>query len=109
MSDQAFDLLTIAGLAAAAAALVWPMVRRRPVAKVRVADRVRSNRAELRAWIEQHMPELDAELGPKSMDQVRIRLNEITGCTVGPADSVELGSAVFLAALQAQHERRAED
>jgi hypothetical protein len=61
-----------------------------------------SNRTSLRRWIAQHMPELDAELGPMSLDQVRIRLNAITGCTVGPADSVELGSAVFLAALKAQ-------
>lgn len=69
--------------------------------------RVGPHRHALATWIAQHMPELDAELGPLSLDQVRVRLNAITGCTVGPADSVELGSAVFLAALQAQHERRA--
>lgn len=61
-----------------------------------------TSRTALRRWIAQHMPELDAELGTMSLDQVRIRLNAITGCTVGPADSVELGSAVFLAALKAQ-------
>lgn len=61
-------------------------------------------KAALRAWTKQHMPELDAELGPMSLDQVRIRLNEITGCDVQGADSVEGGSAVFLEALKKMKE-----
>lgn len=65
-----------------------------------------SNRTALRRWIETNLPELDAELGPMSMDQVRMRLNAMTGCNVQGGDSVEDGSAVFLAALQAQHAER---
>lgn len=109
MTDQAFSFLVAGGVGGISALLTWLVVHRRPVAKVRVADRARSNRAELRAWIEQHMPELDAELGPMSLDQVRIRLNEVTGCGVMGTDSVELGNAVFLAALKVQHERRTKD
>lgn len=60
----------------------------------------RAGKAELRAWTKQHMPELDAELGPMSLDQVRIRLNAITGCEVQGSDSVNNGSAVFLEALK---------
>lgn len=70
------------------------------------ARRVGPHRQALTAWISQHMPELDRELGALPLDQVRVRLNAITGCTVAPTDPVELGSAVFLAALQAQHARR---
>jgi hypothetical protein len=65
--------------------------------------RTHNNRDELRLWIREHMPELDAELGPLTMDQARVRLNEVTGCSVRGGDSIEDGSAVFLAALQAQH------
>lgn len=67
-----------------------------------VQRRGRPNFTALKAWIEQHMPELDRELGPMTHDQVRIRLNAITGCTIGPADPIESGSAVFLAALKTQ-------
>lgn len=63
-----------------------------------------SDRSKLRIWIEIHMPELDTELGPKSLDQVRLRLNEVTGCAVQGSDSVEDGCAVFLAALKKMKE-----
>lgn len=63
-----------------------------------------NDRDKLRIWIEIHMPELDAELGPMSLDQVRIRLNAVTGCTVQGGDSVENGSAVFLEALKKMKE-----
>lgn len=69
----------------------------------REPDRL-NERDKLRIWIEIHMPELDRELGPMSLDAVRIRLNEITGCDVQGADSVENGSAVFLEALKKMKE-----
>lgn len=69
-----------------------------------------SNARALKAWVAEHMPELDAELGPMGLDRVRVRLNEVTGCAVLGSDPVERTCAVFLAALQAQHAAgRAED
>jgi len=61
-------------------------------------------RAQLHRWIQQHMPELDAELGPMTKNQVRIRLNEITGCNVSSGSRVEDGCAAFLAALKKMKE-----
>lgn len=66
------------------------------------------NARALKAWIAANMPELDRELGPLTLDQVRMRLNEITGCAIGPAERIEDGCAQFLAALQAQHAARKE-
>lgn len=66
----------------------------------------KSNRAQLKQWVAKHMPELDAELGPMSMDQVRKRLNEVTGCKVRGSDSIEAGSAVFLEVLKRMHEAK---
>ena len=40
----------------------------------------------LGAWIAEHMPELHRELDAMTMDQLRIRLNEITGLDVQMAD-----------------------
>jgi hypothetical protein len=64
------------------------------------------NRAQLKRWIAEHMPELDRELGPMGMNQVRKRLNEVTGCNVQGGDSIEASSAVFLAALKRMHEAK---
>lgn len=61
------------------------------------------NATALKQWIATHMPELDAEFGPMPLYEVRVRLNAITGCTVGGGEPVEQSCAVFLAALQAQH------
>lgn len=63
-----------------------------------------NERDKLRIWIEIHMPELDRELGPMSLEQVRIRLNKITGCDVPGWSSVESGSTLFLAALKKMKE-----
>lgn len=63
------------------------------------------NGRALKAWIAENMPDLDRELRPLTLDQVRVRLNQLTGCTVLPTDAVELSCAVFLAALKAQHEK----
>ena len=65
------------------------------------------NARALRAWIEAHMPELDAALGPLGQGDVLRRLNEVTGLDVQGGDSIEATCPRFLAALQAQHERRA--
>lgn len=62
------------------------------------------NRRMLAAWIDQNMPDLDRELGPMSLEQVRTRLNKITGCDVPGWSSVESGSAVFLEALKKMKE-----
>lgn len=67
------------------------------------AGTTEGNYKTLKAWVAENMPELDRELGPLSPDQVRVRLNAVTGCTVQGGDSIEDGSAVFLAALKAQH------
>lgn len=99
MNDQ---ILTALAIAAVLAAIAW-MERRLTRRPERPPPRL-GNRAELRRWLEQNMPELDCELGPMSLDQVRIRLNEVTGCNVQGGDSVESGSAVFLAALKKMKE-----
>lgn len=65
------------------------------------------NARALRAWIEAHMPELDATLGPLGRGDVLRKLNEITGLGVQGIDSIEATCPRFLEALQAQHERRA--
>ncbi|AWL03389.1 hypothetical protein DIR46_02260 [Massilia oculi] len=62
------------------------------------------NRRALANWIDHNMPELGAELDPMTKNQVRIRLNEITGCNVPAAGRVEDGCAVFLAALKKMKE-----
>jgi hypothetical protein len=61
------------------------------------------NGQALKAWVAEHMPELDRELGPLPLDRVRERLNEITGCSVSGADPVERTCAVFLEALKRRH------
>lgn len=66
------------------------------------------NGRALKAWVAEHRPELDAELGPLKLDQVRERLNEITGCNVDGDEPIERGSAVFLEALKAQHSQSSE-
>lgn len=99
MNDQ---ILTVLAIVAVLVVIAW--MERRPTRRpVRPPPRL-GNRAELRRWIAQHMPELDAELGPLSLDQVRIRLNAITGCNVSSNSRVEDGCAVFLAALKKMKE-----
>lgn len=48
------------------------------------------------------MPELDAELGPLSLDDVRIRLNEITGLDIQGSHSISDSTFLFLEALKAK-------
>lgn len=59
-----------------------------------------TSREQLHAWIARHMPELHAELKPMPMPHQRIRLNALTGAQVRSCDTIEDGSARFLAALQ---------
>ncbi len=58
------------------------------------------NGRALRAWIERHLPNLDAELGLMGRMDVWARLNALTGAGVRSCDTVEDGCARFLAALQ---------
>lgn len=67
------------------------------------------NARALRAWIEAHMPELDAALGPLGRGDVLRKLNELTGLDVQGSDSIEATCPRFLEELQAQQERRADD
>ena len=62
------------------------------------------NRRALTSWIEQNMPELDAELTPLTLDRARERLNQVTGCAIKTSDPVEPTCAVFLAALKKMKE-----
>jgi hypothetical protein len=59
--------------------------------------------AELRAWLEEHMPDLDRELGPMGTSQVRDRLNKATGLDLPGSGSIEEGCALYMATLKAQH------
>lgn len=51
-------------------------------------------------WLEEHMPDVYKIGDP---DQVRIRLNEITGLDVKGDDMIEVGSGQFLEALKKMH------
>ena len=55
-------------------------------------------------WIADHMPELDAELSALTRDEVRTRLNEITGLQVLGSDEVQESTDRILAALKAMKE-----
>lgn len=58
------------------------------------------NGLALRAWIEAHIPELNEEMKPMKRMDVWARLNALTGAGVRSCDTIEDGSARFLAALQ---------
>jgi hypothetical protein len=61
------------------------------------------NAHALQAWIAEHMPALDAELGPMVLGQVRLRLNAETGLSIRDIDSIEESCALYLAALKEAH------
>lgn len=61
------------------------------------------NARALRAWIEAHMPELDAELGPLGQADVLRKLNEVTGLDIKPGDTIEGTCPLILDVLQTQH------
>jgi hypothetical protein len=58
------------------------------------------SRSELGLWIAENMPALDAELGPKSHDQCRELLNEITGLDIKDTDSIQDTLPKYLARLK---------
>lgn len=58
------------------------------------------SRTDLGKWIAENMPELDEELGPLSHDQVRIRLNEVTGLNIGGDESIHDTLPKYLARLK---------
>ena len=62
--------------------------------------------SELGQWIAKHMPELDRELGPLTLDQCRIRLNEITGLDIKPADPIKQTLPLYLARLKEMHKSK---
>lgn len=55
---------------------------------------------QLQAWMRDHMPDLAAELKGAPPVLYRARLNGLTGAGVRACDTIEDGSARFLAALQ---------
>lgn len=55
--------------------------------------------AKLHNWIAENKPELDAEFLGLHRDEIRGRLNEITGLNVPGCITVESGSEMFLARL----------
>ena len=59
-----------------------------------------TSRDQLTAWIARHMPELSADLAGMTPADSRARLNALTGAQVRSCDTIEDGSARFLAALQ---------
>lgn len=63
--------------------------------------------SELGRWITENMPELDRELGPLSLDDVRKRLNEITGLDIPGSASKSDATEHFLEALKAKHKETA--
>lgn len=60
------------------------------------------NRLALWAWIKEHRPDLAAQIGQMSLKRSRAVLNAATGLEVLGTDTIEGGSAKFLAALQSQ-------
>ncbi|MEX5744671.1 hypothetical protein [Massilia sp. X63] len=58
------------------------------------------NAVALGAWLDTNMPELAAELDGTPYANKRARLNALTGAQVRSCDTIEDGSARFLAALQ---------
>ena len=56
----------------------------------------------LQRWIEANRPDLDAELSSLSLDQVRERLNAMTGLEVLSCESIHTSGERFLEALKAQ-------
>lgn len=59
-----------------------------------------TNSEKLHNWIRQYMPDLSRELTGVPAVLFRARLNGITGAGVRSCDTIEDGSARFLAALQ---------
>ena len=55
---------------------------------------------QLDAWIARHMPDLAADLAGMTPADSRARLSALTGAQVRSCDTIEDGSARFLAALQ---------
>lgn len=55
---------------------------------------------QLDAWIRAHMPDLAADLAGMTPADSRARLNALTGAQVRSCDTIEDGSARFLAALR---------
>lgn len=55
---------------------------------------------QLRSWIARHMPDLAADLAGMTPADSRARLNALTGAQVRSCDTIEDGSARFLAALR---------
>ena len=51
-------------------------------------------------WVERHMPELFSQLWLLDTDDVRARLNQITGLSVLSTDLIEESSDRFLEALK---------
>ena len=59
-----------------------------------------TNSEKLHNWIRQYMPDLAREVARMSPVLFLARLNSITGAGVRCCDTIEDGSARFLAALQ---------
>lgn len=58
--------------------------------------------APLAEWINEHMPELAARLGPMSLENARQILNEVTGLNVQGYEKIESTYPLFLEALKRQ-------
>ncbi|WP_409266839.1 hypothetical protein [Massilia sp. BHUDP2] len=59
-----------------------------------------TNSERLHAWIGEHMPEIAQDLACRNPALFRARLNALTGAQVCSCDTIEDGSARFLAALR---------
>lgn len=64
---------------------------------------------DLVKWLEENMPDIAQELSKMTLDNVRIRLNQVTGFDIRSSDPIRDSSYLFLGALKtlhAQHQKK---